>query len=428
MTARTRDSDRNAWPPAAPTRARRPRGPSPRGSRTFRRTAQTQWLDGSIGRRPVSPARASDLLSPRRDRPTYDSGRDPARLRPFAPWSVGVEEELFVVDRRTLAPVPVPPEALDGERIKAELFAAVVELEHGACATVARPRTSSDATCGSTRSGGSPSMGSCPRRRGTWPTARAGGAGDHAGRGLPALRRVRGLIGPPSVLLRASRSRRRREPGGVHGRARARASVAPARARRLGQLALARRSAETGLASNRAEILALLPRSGAPPVFEPTPTGSASPSGSSSSSWRTRTGGSGGTSARIRRSGRSRSACRTSRRASRPRSRSPRSFRRSSRRAEPGPPADRGIYAENRWAAFRFGRAARLVHPDGTRLARSPSSSTSCSSAAGPNGSRSSGRRALLEPLPSLDGAGEQLELGRGDGLDALCRSLVDLT
>ena len=40
--------------------------------------------------------------------------------------------------------------------------------------------------------------------------------------------------------------------------------------------------------------------------------------------------------------------------------------------AEPGPPADRGIYAENRWAAFRFGRSARLIHPDGSRLASVP--------------------------------------------------------
>ncbi len=36
--------------------------------------------------------------------------------------------------------------------------------------------------------------------------------------------------------------------------------------------------------------------------------------------------------------------------------------------AEPGPPADRGLYAQNRWAALRFGAEAELVHPDDGRL------------------------------------------------------------
>jgi carboxylate-amine ligase len=79
-------------------------------------------------------------------------------------------------------------------------------------------------------------------------------------------------------------------------------------------------------------------------------------------------------------------------------------------------PADRGLYAQNRWAAARFGRQAELVHPDGSRLASVPE---------------------LVEELterlgaqsPDLsDQAEEQLELGRSDGLEPLCRRLVDLT
>ncbi len=35
-------------------------------------------------------------------------------------------------------------------------------------------------------------------------------------------------------------------------------------------------------------------------------------------------------------------------------------------------PADRGDYAQNRWAALRFGTAAELIHPDGDRLVRAP--------------------------------------------------------
>src|SRR3954452_13361673 len=40
--------------------------------------------------------------------------------------------------------------------------------------------------------------------------------------------------------------------------------------------------------------------------------------------------------------------------------------------AEEARPADRGDYAQNRWAALRFGTAAELIHRDGTRLVRAP--------------------------------------------------------
>jgi carboxylate-amine ligase len=36
------------------------------------------------------------------------------------------------------------------------------------------------------------------------------------------------------------------------------------------------------------------------------------------------------------------------------------------------PPCDRGYYAQNRWAAARFGPQAELIHPDATRAARVP--------------------------------------------------------
>jgi carboxylate-amine ligase len=38
----------------------------------------------------------------------------------------------------------------------------------------------------------------------------------------------------------------------------------------------------------------------------------------------------------------------------------------------PAVACDRGHYAQNRWAAARFGPAAELIHPDGTRVARVP--------------------------------------------------------
>ena len=45
-----------------------------------------------------------------------------------SPWSVGIEEELFVVDSETLLARPVPAELLDGERRKPELFRSLLEL------------------------------------------------------------------------------------------------------------------------------------------------------------------------------------------------------------------------------------------------------------------------------------------------------------
>jgi carboxylate-amine ligase len=89
-------------------------------------------------------------------------------------------------------------------------------------------------------------------------------------------------------------------------------------------------------------------------------------------------------------------------------------------RAPAAQPGDRGLYAQNRWAALRFGAAAQLVHPDGERLV-----------SAGELLDEVQERLALadgLEPLAGLDGAGEQLEVGRRDGLRSLCEHLVALT
>jgi glutamate---cysteine ligase / carboxylate-amine ligase len=40
--------------------------------------------------------------------------------------------------------------------------------------------------------------------------------------------------------------------------------------------------------------------------------------------------------------------------------------------APPAPPCDRGYYAQNRWAAARFGPQAELIHPDATRALHAP--------------------------------------------------------
>ena len=81
--------------------------------------------------------------------------------------------------------------------------------------------------------------------------------------------------------------------------------------------------------------------------------------------------------------------------------------------------ADRGAYAENRWAALRFGRAARLIHPDGKRLAPVLDLLDELEPKVG---------AAAVAGVRELDQTGEQLGLGRSEGLEAVCRRLVELT
>ena len=90
--------------------------------------------------------------------------------------------------------------------------------------------------------------------------------------------------------------------------------------------------------------------------------------------------------------------------------------------------AARGDYAQNRWAALHDGPRAKLVHPyrrevvPAARLAeellelvREPA--------------RELGTIDLLEPLdPTGCEADRQLEIGRAEGLDAVCADLAERT
>ncbi|MFL6038248.1 MAG: YbdK family carboxylate-amine ligase [Gaiellaceae bacterium] len=75
-------------------------------------------------------------------------------------------------------------------------------------------------------------------------------------------------------------------------------------------------------------------------------------------------------------------------------------------------PSERGVYQQNRWAASRFGPHGKLIHPDRVEALTVPQ---------------------LLQELPvdasGFDGrsceADRQLEVGRMDGLRAVCADLV---
>jgi glutamate---cysteine ligase / carboxylate-amine ligase len=326
-------------------------------------------------------------------------------------FSVGLEEELFVLDAETLEPVSVPEGVLDGERFKAELFTTMLELNTSICPDVAQ---AVEELAG---------LRVEARRRlrehglelaaaGTWPTAVLG---EQAVTPLEPLRRFAEYAGPSALRQHCSGLHVHvgvASPEECMGRLEAVLPLLPA------VLALSANSpyaggAETGLASTRAELLALLPRAGAPPAFGGYEefVGFAEllvELGLADDLmrlwWDVRPHPRLGT-LEIRMPDQPTRLAVTA------------SFARLCRAlvvaADPGTgPADRGLYAQNRWAAARFGAEAGLIHPETRELA------TPRELLAGVG----------LDGLDGLDQAGEQLEIGRAEGLRALRERLVELT
>jgi glutamate---cysteine ligase / carboxylate-amine ligase len=333
------------------------------------------------------------------------------------PWSVGIEEELFVLAADSLSPAPFPREPLDGVRLKAELFAAVVELNTGICRSVAE---AVDELAGlraeAKRRAGAAGLvlAAC----GTWPTA------------IPEEQAITEDEGYRRFVDYAGPSARRQYVSGMHvhiGVASPEACLAALEAVLPWLplvLAVSANSPylagrETALASARAETLALLPRSGAPPVF---------PSYADWEAFAERLLGLGLADEYTRIWWDVRPHPRFGTLEVRMPDQ-PTRLESTAALAElvhalvvssdAGPAADRGAYAENRWAASRFGREARLIHPNGKRLAAVPEL---LDEVAGHVGAE------RVVPLRELDQAGEQLEVGRDRGLRTLCERLVALT
>jgi glutamate---cysteine ligase / carboxylate-amine ligase len=333
------------------------------------------------------------------------------------PWSVGIEEELFVLAADTLAPAPFPRAGLDGARLKAELFAAVVELNTGICGSVDEAALELAELRGEAKRRAA-AAGLVLAAAGTWPTA------------VPEDQAITEKPGYRRFVDYAGSSARRQYCSGLHvhvGMASPEACLAALEgvlpwlplvlALSANSPYLAGR--ETGLASARAETLALLPRSGAPPVF------------SSYAEWEA-------FAERLLELGLADEYTRIWWDV-RPHPRygtlevrmpdQPTSLEATAAlaalvhalvvSADGRAPADRGAYAENRWAALRFGRGARLIHPDGTRLAAVPELLDELGAKLGEE---------LVRPLRGLDQAGEQLRAGQEEGLRSLCERLVART
>jgi gamma-glutamyl:cysteine ligase YbdK (ATP-grasp superfamily) len=95
---------------------------------------------------------------------------------------------------------------------------------------------------------------------------------------------------------------------------------------------------------------------------------------------------------------------------------------------EPPAPADRGDYAQNRWAALRFGPRAELIHPDGERLVGVEELTHELLALVEP-AARMLGSLDMLQGLDPLTCEGDrQLEIGREQGLDAVAADTAERT
>lgn len=286
------------------------------------------------------------------------------RFGESAPWSLGVEEELFVLDAETLEPALWPPELFDGRRLKAELFATVVELTTGICESAEQAGVElQELRAEAKRAAGG--AGLKVAGAGTWPTA------------VPEQQPITDDPGYRAFVERTGSPARRQYCSGLHlhvgvpstevcmGALEAALPWLPV------LLAVSANSPyvagrETGLASTRAEILALLPRAGAPPVF------------SSYADWEhyverlvelgladrwtriwwdVRPHPDYGT-LEIRMPDQPTALERTAGFIKLLRDLCARALKNSSGY----PPHDRGVYQQNRWAAARFGLDAELIH------------------------------------------------------------------
>ena len=344
-----------------------------------------------------------------------------------ASFTVGVEEELMVLDAESLAPAPRAGElivAAEGAglpgTLKSELFASALELNTGVCASAAEGA----ATLAELRRGAA--------RLAEEQGLRLAAAGSH-----PFSRAEEQEIADDPRYVEfveyAGVSARRQGVSGLHvhiGMPSAEAcfhaleGVLPWLPVVLAWSGNSPYFAgeETGLVSNRAEVLAELPRHGAPPAFR------------SYAEWEE-------FAERFIRLGLADDYTRFWWDI-RPHPRfgtleirmpdQPTELERTvgfvavqkglcdavlARPQVPYDPAGRGMYQQNRWAASRFGLAAELVHPDGDRTARASELATELAVLAG---------ESWLDPTRME--ADRQLEVGRAEGLEAVCADLVQRT
>ena len=95
---------------------------------------------------------------------------------------------------------------------------------------------------------------------------------------------------------------------------------------------------------------------------------------------------------------------------------------------EPQAPANRGDYAQNRWAALRFGPRAELIHPDGERLVGVEELTHELLALIEPAVQELGSAEALAVIDPRSCEGDRQLEVGREQGLKAVAADTAERT
>ncbi len=346
-----------------------------------------------------------------------------------SPWSVGVEEELMILDAETLALAPSVYELIEkagadlpGE-LKTELHASIVELTSPVCADAVEAAASMRALRSATAAAAA-SLG-----------LRVAAAGSHPF-SPPKEQAVARENRYADFVEYAGMSAKRQGVSGLHvhvgmpdaetcyGVLEALLPWLPV------VLALSANSPyydglETGLLSTRAEVLAALPRSGAPPAFGSyegwaafverlQEAGLPLMNDYRSFWWDVRPHPMYGT-LEIRMPDQPTSVTRTAAFVDLLQRLCRHLAGEATRAVDP---SRRGDYAQNRWAAARFGPSAGLIHPDGDRVVPARELAEELLTRTG--------------PVDGLDfescEADRQLEIGRRDGLQAVCADLVERT
>jgi glutamate---cysteine ligase / carboxylate-amine ligase len=291
------------------------------------------------------------------------------------PLSIGVEEEVMLLDAETFAPVPAIRQLLaDAEgrelpgRLKTELHASIVELNTDVCRSV----DEAVETIRTLRGAAAELL----ERRGL----RLAAAGSHPFAEPEELeivdeKRYEAMVGYAGVTARRQGVSGLHVHVGMPGPEECLATLETILPWMPVVLALSANSPylagkATGLASNRAEVLAQLPRSGAPPVFRTYGEwetwidrfiGTGLASDYTQFWWDVRLHPRFGT-LEVRVPDQP-----TSPEVTAAMIRLVRDLCAWALEHPAGAPADRGVYQQNRWAAARFGPAAELIH-DGRPL------------------------------------------------------------
>jgi glutamate---cysteine ligase / carboxylate-amine ligase len=358
-----------------------------------------------------------------------------ARWGESSPWSLGVEEELMLVDAATHAQVPAVAtllQAAEGRdlpgRFKTELFASVVELNTNVCETAQEA-----ARCVSVI-----------RQAGTSLAAELGLALIAAGTHPVTRPEEQEIVDEPryrEMRAYAGMTARRQGVNGLHVHVGMPSGDACLHALEGALpwlpvvLALSANSpylagADTGFSSNRAIVLSELPRSGAPPPFASWDEWERHveqlvalklPADYTGLWWDVRAHPRFGT-LEFRVPDQPTAADRTAAFVALLQALAVAALDRP--RIEPAPGA-RSVYQQNRWAAARFGPRADLIDADVSRRLPASELARELLELVAPAAERL-GTTSLLAGLdPDGCEADRQLEVGREQGLDAVCADLV---